>query len=129
MTVKTFASIVPAGREWQRDANCLEGDPDEMFVLGAAQNRVAYDKCLGCLVRLDCLADAMDNDIQFGVWGGMTERGRRQLRKKFPNITNWRQFLGQRAEAQTADQRRKEARELEARLKDNQHPSRLRGKR
>ena len=47
-----------------------------MFVQGAAQNRVKQI-CGGCPVKMECLADALDNRIEFGVWGGMTERERR----------------------------------------------------
>ena len=30
-------------------------------------------------MRTECLADALDNHVEFGVWGGMTERERRAL--------------------------------------------------
>ena len=53
-------------------------DPDALFVQGAAQNR-AKAVCVGCAVRTECLADALDNRVEFGVWGGMTERERRAL--------------------------------------------------
>jgi WhiB family redox-sensing transcriptional regulator len=32
----------------------------------------------------ECAADALDNEMEFGVWGGMTERERRRLVKKTP---------------------------------------------
>ena len=63
---------------WSNQAACRETDPDEMFVQGAAQNRVKQI-CNGCPVKMECLADALDNRIEFGVWGGMTERERRAL--------------------------------------------------
>ena len=64
-------------------------DPDSLFVQGAAQNR-AKPICVGCPVRTECLADALDNRIEFGVWGGMTERERRALLRRRPNVTSWR---------------------------------------
>jgi WhiB family redox-sensing transcriptional regulator len=46
--------------------------------------------CRGCPVRNECLADALDNRIEFGVWGGMTERERRALLRRHPQVTSWR---------------------------------------
>ena len=54
-----------------------------LFVQGAAQNR-AKAVCMRCPVRTECLADALDNRIEFGVWGGMTERERRALLRRRP---------------------------------------------
>lgn len=64
--------------DWSAQAACRTTDPDELFVQGAAQNR-AKAVCTGCPVRTECLADALDNRVEFGVWGGMTERERRAL--------------------------------------------------
>src|SRR5215470_426151 len=63
--------------DWTARAACKGTDPDELFVQGAAQNRAKLI-CRGCPVRTECLADALDNRIEFGVWGGMTERERLQ---------------------------------------------------
>jgi WhiB family redox-sensing transcriptional regulator len=49
--------------------------------------------CAGCPVRTECLAEALDNQIEWGVWGGMTERERRALLRKRPNVTSWRVLL------------------------------------
>lgn len=67
-------------------------DPDELFVQGAAQNR-AKVVCATCPVRTECLADALDNRVEYGVWGGMTERERRALLRKRPEVDSWRQVL------------------------------------
>jgi WhiB family redox-sensing transcriptional regulator len=50
--------------EWSRSAACRDTDPDLLFVQGAAQNRVKVI-CAGCSVRTECLADALDNEIEF----------------------------------------------------------------
>ena len=55
--------------DWSRLAACRDGDPDALFVQGAEQN-IAKRICRGCPVRYECLADALDNRIEFGVWGG-----------------------------------------------------------
>jgi WhiB family redox-sensing transcriptional regulator len=78
--------------DWTAEAACRSTDPDELFVQGAAQNR-AKAVCLGCPVRTECLADALDNQVEFGVWGGMTERERRALLRRRPNVTSWGSLL------------------------------------
>jgi WhiB family redox-sensing transcriptional regulator len=75
--------------DWPSLAACRNGDPDALFVQGAEQN-VAKRICRSCPVRMECLADALDNRIEFGVWGGMTERERRALLRRHPNVTSWR---------------------------------------
>src|SRR5215475_9233804 len=80
--------------DWTSRAACKESDPDELFVQGAAQNRAKLI-CRGCTVRTECLADALDNRIEFGVWGGMTERERRALLRRRPDVTSWRDLLEQ----------------------------------
>lgn len=78
--------------DWTSQAACRGSDPDTLFVQGAAQNR-AKAVCMGCDVRTECLADALDNRVEFGVWGGMTERERRALLRRRPNISSWRRLL------------------------------------
>ena len=78
--------------EWATRAACRGTDPDTLFVQGAAQNR-AKTVCMSCPVRTECLADALDNRIEFGVWGGMTERERRALLRRRPNVDSWRRLL------------------------------------
>lgn len=78
--------------DWPAHAACRGVDPDRLFVQGAAQNR-AKAICSGCPVRTECLADSLDNQIEFGVWGGMTERERRALLRRRPDVTSWRDLL------------------------------------
>ncbi|WP_051681753.1 WhiB family transcriptional regulator [Cellulomonas sp. HZM] len=79
---------------WTAVAACGSDDvsPDALFVEGPAQ-REARSVCMGCQVRLECLADALDNRMNFGVWGGMTERERRQLLRRRPEVSSWRSEL------------------------------------
>lgn len=78
---------------WVTRANCRGGDPDELFVRGAEQRGVAASVCGRCPVVDQCLADALDNQIEFGVWGGLTERQRRALLRAHPDVENWTKFL------------------------------------
>lgn len=77
---------------WATRGSCRELDPDGFFVQGADQQRVKL-LCLDCPVRTECLADALDNRIEFGVWGGMTERERRRLLREHPAVPDWYQAL------------------------------------
>jgi WhiB family transcriptional regulator, redox-sensing transcriptional regulator len=78
--------------DWASRAQCKQNRPDELFVKGAAQNR-AKMMCSGCPVKTECLAEALDNKIEWGVWGGMTERERRAILRKRPNVTSWRRLF------------------------------------
>jgi WhiB family redox-sensing transcriptional regulator len=78
--------------DWAKRARCRKNKPDELFVQGAAQNRAKL-VCQGCPVRTECLAEALDNRTEYGVWGGMTERERRALLRRRPNVTSWRKLL------------------------------------
>ncbi len=77
---------------WGAKARCLASGPDALFVQGAAQHD-AKRVCYGCPVRTECLAEALDGEIEFGVWGGLTERERRALIRRRPNVTSWRNLL------------------------------------
>ena len=77
---------------WTSRGACLQIAPDDLFVQGAAQ-RSARSVCFGCTVKLECLADALDNRIEFGVWGGMTERERRALLRRHPHVASWRKMF------------------------------------
>lgn len=79
---------------WTVYASCATNDPDALFVRGAAQ-RQARQICFTCPVRLFCLADALDNNMDFGVWGGLTERERRAVLRKHPNEDNWYRHITQ----------------------------------
>ncbi|WP_366146454.1 WhiB family transcriptional regulator [uncultured Pseudokineococcus sp.] len=74
------------------DGSCRGGDPDALFVRGAEQN-VAKQVCRTCPVRTECLSDALDSRTEFGVWGGMTERERRALLRRRPEVRSWTQLL------------------------------------
>lgn len=78
--------------DWAGAASCRSGAPDQLFVKGAEQNR-AKSLCFGCPVRAECLAEALDNEIEWGVWGGLTERERRALLKHKPEVGSWTAVL------------------------------------
>ena len=77
--------------DWASAAACRDANPDALFVLGAEQSKAKH-LCDGCPVRTECLAEALDNQIEWGVWGGMTERERRALLRRRPS-SSWRNVL------------------------------------
>ena len=77
--------------DWTLRARC-RGMEDDLFPEGADQKRVRA-VCGGCAVRSECLAEALDNRIEWGVWGGMTERDRRQLLRQRSDIDSWHMVL------------------------------------
>jgi WhiB family redox-sensing transcriptional regulator len=69
-------------QEWQDYANCLGVDPDLFFPERGASTREAKEVCRGCVVREDCLEFALANGEKFGIWGGLSERERRRIRRQ-----------------------------------------------
>jgi WhiB family redox-sensing transcriptional regulator len=67
---------------WQRQANCMGVDPDLFFPERGASTREAKEVCRGCVVREDCLEFALTNSEKFGIWGGLSERERRRIRRR-----------------------------------------------
>ena len=94
MTASRMADMpkVTGDPEWASRGACRDVDPESLFVVGAAQHK-AKTICMGCPVRIDCLADALDSRAEFGVWGGMTERERRTLLRRRPDVASWRAFF------------------------------------
>ncbi len=75
--------IPPAeDREWQERANCLGVDPDLFFPERGASTKEAKGVCGGCEVKVECLEYALAHGEKFGIWGGMSERERRRLRRQ-----------------------------------------------
>ena len=64
---------------WMERARCRSFDPEQFFVRGAAQSKRAVRICERCDVRDACRRYAVANEIEYGVWGGLTERQRRKL--------------------------------------------------
>ena len=67
---------------WQERALCAETDPEAFFPEKGGSTREAKKICVGCDVRSECLEYALANDERFGIWGGLSERERRRLRRR-----------------------------------------------
>lgn len=71
-----------AEMDWVEQARCRGLDPEQFFRRGAAQSRGAIRVCGRCEVQDECLRYAVDHDVDFGVWGGLTERQRRAHQRR-----------------------------------------------
>ena len=69
-------------QSWQEQALCAETDPEAFFPEKGGSTREAKKVCVGCEVRSECLEYALANDERFGIWGGLSERERRKLKKR-----------------------------------------------
>ena len=67
---------------WQERALCAQTDPEAFFPEKGGSTREAKKVCLTCDVRDECLEYALMNDERFGIWGGLSERERRKLKKR-----------------------------------------------
>ncbi len=67
--------------EWQENALCAQTDPEAFFPEKGGSTREAKRICVSCEVRTQCLEYALAHDERFGIWGGLSERERRRLKK------------------------------------------------
>ncbi len=76
--IEVEAEQVPG---WQEEALCAQTDPEAFFPEKGGSTREAKRICTGCDVRVECLDYALANDERFGIWGGLSERERRRLKR------------------------------------------------
>ena len=67
---------------WQERALCAQTDPEAFFPEKGGSTGEAKKVCLYCDVRGECLEYALAHDERFGIWGGLSERERRKLKKR-----------------------------------------------
>ena len=84
--IDVFAAVAPAASpadlSWRDLAVCAETDPEAFFPEKGGSTREAKRVCRGCEVRAECLEYALDHGERFGIWGGMSERERRRLKRE-----------------------------------------------
>ena len=68
--------------DWTARARCRGTDADTFFVRSLPEARDALKLCNRCAVQQECLDYAVEEDIDLGVWGGLTERQRRAYARR-----------------------------------------------
>lgn len=68
--------------DWRERSLCAQTDPEAFHPEKGGSTREAKKVCQNCEVREECLQWALDNDERYGIWGGMSERERRKLKKR-----------------------------------------------
>jgi WhiB family redox-sensing transcriptional regulator len=67
---------------WQDKALCAQTDPEDFFPEKGGSTREAKRICVSCEVKQECLEYALMQDERFGIWGGLSERERRRLKRQ-----------------------------------------------
>ena len=80
-------ALANADYTWRTDAICRDTDPDLFFPIGTtgqALTQIARAKqvCGECPVRVDCLEYALETNQDSGIWGGLSEEERRDIRRR-----------------------------------------------
>jgi WhiB family redox-sensing transcriptional regulator len=72
----------PPELAWQDRALCSQTEPEAFFPDKGGSTRAAKRTCMSCVVRAECLNYALAKDERFGIWGGLSERERRRLKRR-----------------------------------------------
>jgi WhiB family redox-sensing transcriptional regulator len=73
--------VIDTPLPWMQQAKCLWAEPDTFFPEKGGSTKEAKRICALCEVRTECLEFALANDERFGIWGGLSERERRKLKR------------------------------------------------
>jgi WhiB family redox-sensing transcriptional regulator len=76
------SDVLPPELAWQERALCAQTDPEAFFPEKGGSTREAKRVCMSCEVRAECLDYALAKDERFGIWGGLSERERRRVKKQ-----------------------------------------------
>jgi len=111
MSAADFVNIITPP-QWVADGLCAETDPEAFYPEKGGSAREAKRVCTHCTVRAECLSYALAHDERFGVWGGLSERERRRMKR--PAVRQ-----------PVLDSRTGEVRRLATRLTDSEIAERL----
>ena len=67
---------------WKSAGSCVGSDPNMFFPERGESTEEAKAVCEGCEIRVQCLEFALANGEKYGIWGGMSERQRRKIRRQ-----------------------------------------------
>ncbi|PWG66787.1 WhiB family transcriptional regulator [Bifidobacterium callitrichidarum] len=90
---------------WREQAACRNEDPELFFPLpndrGSEEKAIAI--CETCPVKADCLQAALNEQDQFGIWGGLTAEDRRSLLRRRMRLNRIREYERRHGFRQTQD--------------------------
>lgn len=84
LDMMTDLADMAAETSWMALGVCAETDPEEFFPDQGESSETAKKVCQGCPVRETCLGYALDNEIEFGVWGGLSAIERQRIQQQIP---------------------------------------------
>ncbi len=77
-----MSALADEGSEgWRERALCAQTDPEAFYPDKGGSARQAKKVCSDCPVTAQCLQWALDKGEHWGIWGGLSERERRHLRR------------------------------------------------
>jgi WhiB family redox-sensing transcriptional regulator len=73
---------------WRERAACADEDPALFFAVGSgpeasARVDIAKSICATCPVAHECLIFAVTTNQEYGVWGGLDEEERKEVRRQW----------------------------------------------
>lgn len=77
-----FVDLLGDAPDWQERALCSQTDPEAFFPDKGGSTKDAKRICGRCEVKTECLEYALRRDERWGVWGGLSERERRKLKRR-----------------------------------------------
>ena len=83
----SMLALANADYGWRTRSICRDTDPDLFFPVGTTgqalvQIERAKEVCAECPVHDECLQYALDTNQDSGIWGGMSEEERRNIRRR-----------------------------------------------
>ncbi len=82
MEHSSIEELIGGMPSWTEEANCKGADADLFFPERGASTRKAKSICRACSVQGECLEYAIENSEKFGIWGGLSERERRKIKRQ-----------------------------------------------
>ena len=82
MDLSIVEDLIGGMPSWTEEANCKGADADLFFPERGASTRTAKAICRACTVQDECLEYAVENSEKFGIWGGLSERERRRVKRQ-----------------------------------------------
>ncbi len=84
-----YSKLSIRGQPW-RDAAACRGSTQIFFPEQGGNWKDPKELCMSCPVRVECLDFALRSGEKHGIWGGKSERQRREMRQVAHPVTRQR---------------------------------------